>query len=293
MEDLKRLGMYARTYLSDIKTKKLVANGRTFSYYDVGNGPLVVLLHGFNGTKVQWRMFMCALMHRYRLIALDIPGFVFDAKLSSKEDYSLGPLISHIEDFLREISAKQIHLVGHSAGSTLASFYTIENQRQVSSLTLMAMPALFKDPDDPLSIYTQAVETYLPKTPEGISRLLHLLYEKPPRMPHYFLSRYIAAVNEFRGIRMDVLQEVFRQTGMLVPRLRKLDVPTLYMYGDRDKITPQSSVDYLAAKVPSIQLHRLDQTGHIPCIEKPTESAAVFESFIRYCDRYYVNNVAG
>lgn len=285
-----RIGRYARTYLSDISNKELFKGGTRFSYYDVGRGPVVLLIHGFNGTKIQWRMFMQALIGRYRLIALDVPGFVFDDTLTSKGEYSLRPLLSHLDEFVQALKLKSFHLMGHSAGSTLAAFYALENPEYVESLSLMAMPAFFKDPDDPLSIYTHAVDTYLPLTPEGIDRLLHFLYETPPRLPQYFLNRYIHVVNEHRGIRMEVLQEIFRQTGMLVPRLRKLQVPALYLYGDKDKITPQSSVDYLAAKVPAIQLHRLESTGHIPCIEKPKESAAIFESFVRFCERKRLTN---
>jgi pimeloyl-ACP methyl ester carboxylesterase len=58
-------------------------------------------------------------------------------------------------------------------------------------------------------------------------------------------------------------------------------MPVLALWGEADPLVPPAIGEALAKAVPHGQFHKLPGCGHLPTLEKPTESAALFASFLR------------
>jgi hypothetical protein len=71
------LGISAERMLSGLTPGTLIVKGETWHYLDggPGNGEVVLLLHGFGGDKDNWTRFARYLTDRYRVVAVDLPGF--------------------------------------------------------------------------------------------------------------------------------------------------------------------------------------------------------------------------
>ena len=93
-------------------------HGHRLAYLDQGQGPPVILLHGFGGSIWQWEYQQAALSTRHRVVTLDLPG----SGLSDKPgiDYSPTILMEYLRGFMHELELERATLVGNSMGAGLA-----------------------------------------------------------------------------------------------------------------------------------------------------------------------------
>jgi len=98
--------------------RRVSIHGHEISYRDVGEGPVLLLLHGIAGSSRAWREIMPALAGEYRLIAPDLLGHGESAKPLG--DYSLGAYASGLRDFLGVLGVERVTLVGQSFGGGVA-----------------------------------------------------------------------------------------------------------------------------------------------------------------------------
>lgn len=107
---------------------------------DVGEGPVVVLLHGIASSSASWRQLVPLLSPLYRVVAIDVLGFGGsqagpDARFTLDE---------HVEALHRTIRGLRIRgrftLVGHSLGALIGSRYAAVHRREITQLVLVAPP---------------------------------------------------------------------------------------------------------------------------------------------------------
>lgn len=122
------------------------------AYYDVGEGPAVVLLHCTLSSKNQWRTLSSQLAGDYRVIALDLYGYGETAMPETRDDFTLLDEAMLVRSLLDELLLpdEPIHLVGHSYGGAVALRFCHYFPGRVKTLTLFE-PVAFHllDPSDP------------------------------------------------------------------------------------------------------------------------------------------------
>src|SRR5439155_22752980 len=70
-----RVFVAAEPARSGVHSRSLIVAGRRFAFWEGGAGTAIVMLHGFGADKDHWTRAARHLRHRFRLIALDLPGF--------------------------------------------------------------------------------------------------------------------------------------------------------------------------------------------------------------------------
>ncbi|MEC4673855.1 MAG: alpha/beta fold hydrolase, partial [Nitrospirota bacterium] len=92
--------------------------GHQIAYLDFGQGPPVILLHGFGGSMWHWEQQQSALGQTHRVLTVDLLG----SGLSDKPQiaYSPGLLVTMIEQFLDNLHIQRATLVGNSLGAGVA-----------------------------------------------------------------------------------------------------------------------------------------------------------------------------
>ncbi|MFB9865353.1 alpha/beta fold hydrolase [Rufibacter immobilis] len=85
----------------------------TLTYTDAGTGPVLVFLHGFCESKDLWTDFTKPLQHKFRVIALDLPGH---GENPPAHDYSMENQARQVRETLRQLQVDKCLLVGHSMG---------------------------------------------------------------------------------------------------------------------------------------------------------------------------------
>lgn len=110
-------------------------DGAMIHYLIGGNGPLVVLLHGWPVTAYAWRDLAPVLANRLTVIAPDMPGFG-DSGPSSK-GYEKRVIAEELRDLVRRLGFTQVLLVGHDMGGPVAFAYAVDHSQEVRKLVLV------------------------------------------------------------------------------------------------------------------------------------------------------------
>ncbi len=143
------------TQVSDraIRSSTAQLEGETLHYLSVGQGPAIILLHGYAETSRMWRPIMPALAKRFTVIAPDLPGIGESAIPSAGVDMKTAAIRVHA--LVRSLGVQQAEVVGHDIGLMVAYGYAALFPTEVGKLVLMdaflpgvgAWETIYNDPD--------------------------------------------------------------------------------------------------------------------------------------------------
>ncbi|MEL6168766.1 MAG: alpha/beta hydrolase [Pseudomonadota bacterium] len=122
-------------------------NDQTIAYEVVGDGPPVLLLHGFPQTRALWRQVAPRLASRNTLILPDLRGYGASSKPAARDDlenYSFRAMGADMLSLMTELGHRRFHLVGHDRGGRVAHRMALDAQDRIESLTVMdIVPTLY------------------------------------------------------------------------------------------------------------------------------------------------------
>lgn len=250
--------------------KSIVADGIRTNYHDLGEGPVVLLIHG-SGPGVtawaNWRLTMPELAKRFRVIAPDMVGFG-ETERPAGYRYSMENWVAHLLGLLDALGVKQAHVVGNSFGGGLALALAIKAPRRVGRLALMGSAGTAF----PITEGLDAVWGYSPSI-ERMRALLDIFaFDRTLVNEELAKLRYEASVRPG-------YQEAFANM-FPAPRQRWVDAlaspedairaighDTLIVHGREDRVIPLAASLRLLELIPRAQLHVFGQCGHWTQIE--------------------------
>ncbi|GAA0997990.1 alpha/beta fold hydrolase [Subtercola frigoramans] len=273
-------------------TAMITVNGTRLRYRETGdaNNSPILLIHGIGQSLDDFTEQHALLEDRYRVISLDLPGFAYSARLPGTA--TLDKLASILPGFLDTLGiAEPVPVVGNSLGGAVAMTFAVANPERVSALVL-ADSAGF-GPEVTMVLRMLAVKplaTLLmrPNAQNSARTVQSLFYDKSlatdARIAHAFAisrRRSHAAttldlahdLGTLRGVRPE-----WRQS--LVAGVRRLDIPTLVVWGDHDHVLPFIHLAAAAEALPKAETHVFDNTGHMPQIERADEFAVLLHDFL-------------
>jgi pimeloyl-ACP methyl ester carboxylesterase len=218
-----------------------------------------------------WLPFMTQLAERYDVIVPDHPGFG-QSDLPKWLD-NIHDLAYFYLDFIEALGLKDLHLVGGSLGGWIACELAIRQTAPLKTLTLVA-------PAGVRLAGTRKLDTFL-MSPEALTRALFFdqtladaILAQPPsdeRMETQLKNQYSFA-------------RVAWQPRLFDPHLAKwlhrIDIPTLIVWGDSDRLIPPAYAAEFARLIPETQTEIIAQCGHLPQFEKTAQFVSVLTRFI-------------
>jgi pyruvate dehydrogenase E2 component (dihydrolipoamide acetyltransferase) len=237
--------------------------GRTLQYLKAGEGegPPVLLLHGFGGDINIWVFNQEVLAEAGRTVyALDLPGH----GQSSKDvgEGNLGSFVDVVAGFMDKMDIEKAHLVGHSMGGAIAGSFALTHPARAASLVLIDSAGLGEE------INADYIEGFIvANRRREMKTTLSLLFANPDLVTRNLVN------DELRFKRMDGVDEALRATADKVfpdgkqadvHDLSGLDVPILACWGRDDKIVPVSHSENLPDEA---RVEVLENTGHMPQME--------------------------
>ncbi len=257
--------------------REIDAAGRRLRYLELGEGdnPPVVLIHGFGGDLNTWMFTQPALAESRRAIALDLPGHGGSGKeVGSGSPESLADAIDAVVDGL---AVGRIHLVGHSMGGALAALTALRRPERVASLTLIA-PAGFGP-----ELNTAFIDGFVraSRRREAIEALNQLVYD--PALVSRAMVEEVLRYKRLDGVTaaLTTIAGAWfasgRQALDLTGRIAELAVPVQLIWGRNDRVIPVAHAEALASRWP---VHILDETGHLPHLEKSGEVNRLIKAFV-------------
>jgi pimeloyl-ACP methyl ester carboxylesterase len=249
--------------MSKFVREELTVDGVKTVVHSAGNGdPLVVFLGA--GTADGFE-FAAAWADRFRVIVPYHPGFgesADDLTFTDIHDY-----VMHYLELFDVLAIDSMKLVGISMGGYLAAKFASEHRQRVKKLVLMA-PYGLDIPEYPaLDMIATPGEQVLPLLVSNFEALAKILPEKPDM--------------DFIGARYRELTSFARlfwehPTDSKFPRyLHRVNMPTLIMWGDEDKLIPVQHAQSWRKLIPTAEVSVIKGAGHLVHQDKPETIDAI------------------
>src|SRR5689334_9252282 len=266
-------------------------HGDRIAYRDVGRGPALLLIHGMAGSSATWQAIIPQLSKKYRVIAPDLLGHGESAK--PRGDYSLGAFAVWLRDLLDELGVHRATVIGQSLGGGIAMQFAYQHRDYCERLVLIGSGGLGPDLSPLLRVLSApGAEFVLPVVaPQPVLNLGNKLRSwltsagiQAPRVGQMWQSYSSLSDPAARQAFLRTLRSVVDHRGQAVSALNKLhltaDVPTLLIWGDRDRIIPVSHAYAAHDALTGSRLEVLEGVEHFPHAEAPTAVADILEDFI-------------
>jgi pimeloyl-ACP methyl ester carboxylesterase len=243
--------------------EELIVDGVKTVIHSAGKGDPLVVFHG--GGTVDGFDFAAAWADRFRVIVPYHPGFGEsddDPTFTDMHDYVL-----HYLELFDMLKIDTMRLVGVSMGAYLATRFASEHQRRVLKLALIA-PYGMNDPEHPaLDIIATPGEQLVPMLVSNFENLKKRLPEKPDM--DFIGARYREATTFAR------LFWERPYDPKLPRRLRRIQMPTLIVWGEEDKVIPVGQARAWRTGIPQAELMVVKGAGHIVYFDKPETVDAI------------------
>lgn len=270
---------------TDLRENTYTIAGQNILVKEFGEGPPLLLIHGFLVSSDEWREVIPYLAKDFRCIALDLPGFGRSAKPSASDfDYTLSGYASLIADLLVELDVAPCFVAGHSMGGAIAMQLAIEHPQTVSRLVVMDAAW------HPFSMPLKARPLFMGKVGELVFKKLYgrALFrdyfkndvyngnEVDPEQVDAYYDEFNTTAS--RNAAYVVMQNIVHPSNLarLATRVREITQPTLVLWGEDDHLIPVSLADKLVRELPDATLHLLKRCGHAGNEEQPEATAAAF-----------------
>ena len=256
--------------------KTITVFGQSIHYFDMGAGPVVVLLHGLGSRKEDWLPVLEPMAQKYRLLVPDQIGFGRSDK--PLLDYSIQTYVDFLNEFLRQLKVEKASLVGESLGGWIAGLYAVEisggaHLVPVEKLVLVDAGGLKQD---------QPLPDLNPSSLTAMRGLMEVVFYDTSWLNEDALRKIFTdklAVKDGYTVR-SILNNPSRETQRLDGRLGSIKVPTLVVWGKQDKLLPIASGERYAAGIAGAKLVSFEKCGHVPPMEKTEEFLAAVMAFL-------------
>ena len=256
----------------------------------------LLMLHGLGGTKSSWLPIVPALAKRYRVVALDLPGFGASSKPLGA--YDAAWFSRHVYSFMDRLGYERVLLAGNSMGGRISMEMAMREPERVAAIACLCPAAAFSY--RPLvwaaRIARPEFGVLAARLPRGrIHEGLRELFAVPSRVED---SWYDAAVDDFlqiwrnprarmaffSALRNIYIEEPYGDAGFW-GRLAAMEPPALYVYGRRDVLITSRFAQKVRATVRGSTVTVWNDCGHVPQIEHPERTAKKLLEFYATADR--------
>jgi pimeloyl-ACP methyl ester carboxylesterase len=116
------------------------SSGVKIHYVTLGQGPLVILLHGFPDYWYTWRDQMPALAKHFQVVALDLRGYNMSDQPKGVENYTLAKLVEDVDAVIQHFHKDKAVLVGHDWGGAIAWTFAMTHPEKTERLIVLNLP---------------------------------------------------------------------------------------------------------------------------------------------------------
>lgn len=242
-----------------------------FKYVEVGNGPVLMNLHGLFGALSNFKDVTDYFKNRFTVVIPILPLYTLDLDKTSV----LG-MMEYVEAFIEYKGYKDINLIGNSLGGHIALLLTLHRPELIKTMTLTASSGLFENSlgdqyprkSDKSYIKRKTAETfYDPEmaTDELVDEVYEIVNNREKAIRVVFIAK--------SAVRHNLKDEI-----------HKITIPVNLIWGATDSITPPFVGEEFHKLLPNSELTILDKCGHAPMMEVPQ---AFNENMERFLNKIY------
>ncbi len=265
--------------------------GRRVSTLTMGAGPDVLLIHGLGGAKSSFFDTAAALSRRYRVHALDLPGFGSSSKPTTAP-YTARWFAETVRETMDALGIAGAHVAGNSMGGRVAIELGLRHPERVTSLALLCPAVAFvKRTYHPI---VRALRPELGLLPHRFNR---------DKVTEHFWSLFAdpdAIDPSVADVVVDEFQRIYASPGGRIAflsaarniyldapygrngfygRLSQLETPALFVWGSHDRVIPPAFAHHVTRWLPSAEQIVLEGCGHVPQVERAEQTIGLLERF--------------
>jgi pimeloyl-ACP methyl ester carboxylesterase len=263
-------------------------NGTTLHFVQGGNGPAIVLLHGFPQDWYEFHKIMPRLAAKFTVVAVDLRGVGGSA--AAADGYDAANLAEDIHDVIAQLHLRNVYLVGHDIGGMVAYAFARRFPEDARGIMILdvAIPGL--DPwqeiqGDPALWHVRFHQTNLPeKLVAGRQTIYFRYFLGPDHFTDADVAHFAASYRDpdhlrsaFETYRAFPANETFN-----APRRNNIELPMVFGVGEHDAFTP-----YLPRIAEAIRAHGcvnlktevVNGSAHYLFDEQPDLAAGLIEKY--------------
>jgi pimeloyl-ACP methyl ester carboxylesterase len=245
----------------------------------------IVLIHGTSASLHTWDGWAQALeADGRRVVRFDLPGFGLTGP-NLQNDYSIDAYVRFVRLLLDRLEIGRAVVAGNSLGGQIAWNFAAAYPERVEALVLVDASGYPLAPESvPLGFRIARTPLLREAAPYLLSRRLirasiENVYGDPSKVSDDLVERYyLLTLRE--GNRRALLRRFEQGYAGDTAALRRLRVPTLILWGGRDRLIPPSHAERFAADIALAQKVVFPALGHVPHEEDPQATVAVLRRFL-------------
>ncbi|MDA1076199.1 MAG: alpha/beta hydrolase [Proteobacteria bacterium] len=130
----------AKDIWDDVEHGYADSSGVKIHYATMGEGPLVVMIHGFPDFWYSWRDQMAGLADNYQVVAIDQRGYNLSGQPEGQENYAMSYLVADVAAVIKHLGRDKAVIVGHDWGGAVAWSFTFAMPQMVDRLIILNLP---------------------------------------------------------------------------------------------------------------------------------------------------------
>lgn len=248
-------------------------NGIDLHWVEAGDGPLVVMLHGFPEFWYSWRRQIPALVRGgFRVIAPDLRGYNESGRPRGVEAYRMTTIVHDVAALIARSGGVPCDVVSHDWGGVAAWLHAMTHPDQLRRLVVMNSP------------HPVPFRRELRRSRNQRLRASYMLAFRLPVLPELFLRfgglRWMmGAATRLDAAELREYQRAWRQQGAITAMLnyyraigryrreltalvRPIEAPTMLVWGERDPVFIRETTEGFGEYVPNLRMERIAKAGH-------------------------------
>ena len=259
-------------------------------YDSEGDGPLVVLLHGFPESRNTWKRQLPALAAAgFRAVAPDLRGYGDSPKPRDIDSYRMSLLVGDVVELIESLNGgKPIVLVGHDWGAVVAWSLAMVRPDLLRKLVIINVP------------HPAAIARELKRSTRQKLNVLYQLYFQLPMLPEITMKLFgRMMMRRMARFTPEEIDERARQwSGNLKPMLhyyramrksrgemrqaaKRIDTPTLIIWGENEPVFLPGALEDIGQWVSNVRIERLPGIGHFAQHDAAERVSALIIEFAR------------
>ena len=244
-----------------------------------GNGPDLVLLHGWGLHSGIWKSIYPKLIHRFSLHLIDLPGHGYN------HSHGMPDTLDELGELLLAVAPATAHWLGWSLGGMAAMTAAYQNPERVNRLTLVTSTPKFLQAGD----WSSGVR------PSALAEFLDALQDDYRATVQQFMALQVHGDELARDVLRELRKHLFDhgdpspqslagglrllRDSDLRARIPELAMPVLSVTGSRDRLVPPASGSWLARHVTQGWHVNIQRAAHAPFLSHPAEFMDAFDQF--------------
>lgn len=274
-----------QTRWQGLEERRVVTGARVVRYWVGGEGPPLLLIHGFGGNGLwTWKRQVAALSRQHTLLIPDLLWFG-ESHVLGPEPPSLAAQVRAMAAVLDQERVERADVMGISYGGFVTLLLAQLHPARVGRAVIVDSPGpVFDDADRQAMLerlgVASAEEMFVPDDRHDVDRLIRIVRPRGPAIPGFLLEDIRR--HQFRNnhdAHRALLADLVGLDGAFPPDAWRPPARSLVVWGEQDPVFPLSEGQQLAAAL-GAELAVIEGAAHGPNFQRPREFNAVVLDFL-------------